>query len=275
MSSEPILPSIKSYPKSSDTKWARMKPLFILLFILHFSLLIIQSCGLDIEDPTPPSPPQWMQKSLPEEWPERGIDAHESGGIYLEWESSPDEDIIAYNIYRAAWYDVKDSLGEYDLLTTLELESAQQLEYMDWHVDQRTRYYFKLKSLDGAANLSGYSDSLVYSILPAVPSGSMSPNGRRDTLGSERLLSWTYNYGIEMEDYFLTLLTDDDDIVTRVRVFPGNYVSGIESWQIPNEISLESDQVYKWRVDTGARYVDGYETAGSESHWAAFVYGGE
>jgi hypothetical protein len=241
-----------------------------LAFIFNF-----QSCGFDIEDPTPPSSPVWVEKSLPEEWPERGIDAHESGGIYLEWEPSLGEDIVAYNIYRASWCDVNDSLGDYDLIVSLELNSIPKLEYIDREANAWTKYYYKLKSQDGADNLSDDSDSLAYSLLPALPASSMSPNGTSETLEFERLLSWRYNYRIAMENYCLTILSEENEFVTRVLLSPGNYVGWDESWQIPAVILLESGQVYFWRIDTGAGYVDDLETAGSESQWASFVYRGE
>jgi hypothetical protein len=244
------------------------------LFAFNLSFIII-GCGLDIEDPTPPSPPVWSQKSTPGEWPERGIDAHESGGIYLEWESSPDEDILAYNIYRAIWYDVNDSLGDYDLITRLELVSTPELNYIDKVAYQSIRYFYKLKSQDASENYSEYSDSLIYSLLHAIRSSSMNPNGIIDTLGADRLLSWTYRYSTEMEDYSITVLTEQSEAVTRVRLSPGNYIGRSESWQIPAEIELDPDHVYKWRIDAGARYVDGNETAGSESQWATFLYVGE
>ena len=245
-----------------------------MLLTFNFTLLI-SSCGLDVEDPTPPLPPIWVEKSLPEEWPEKGIDAHESGGIYLEWKPNIEEDIVAYNIYRATWFDVNDSLGDYDLIVSVELESIPELEYIDNGANAMTKYYYKLKAQDGADNLSVDSDSLVYSLHPALPASTMSPNGISDTLDAERLLSWRYNYRIAMEDYCLTILSEENEFITRILLSPSNYVGWDESWQIPAVILLEPDQVYFWRIDTGAGYVDDMETAGSESQWASFVYRGK
>ena len=92
----------------------------LLLSLIFFNFI---SCGLDIEDPTPPSTPVWVQKSLPEIWPERGIDAHESGGIFLEWEPNPEDDIEAYSIFRAERFEEDDSLGKYELLTVIPIET--------------------------------------------------------------------------------------------------------------------------------------------------------
>ena len=115
------------------------------LLTLNFALLI-SACGLDIEDPTPPSPPVWVQKSLPEEWPERGIDAHESGGIYLEWYSQPEIEIMAYHVFRATWYETLDSLGDYELLASLERGSIGSTEFVDEEISILVRYFYKLKA---------------------------------------------------------------------------------------------------------------------------------
>jgi hypothetical protein len=271
MSPEPILPCVKSYLKPTDTKWARMGSWLLALLTFNFALLI-SACGLDIEDPTPPSPPVWIQKSLPEEWPERGIDAHESGGIYLEWEQNQNEDIVAYLVYRAENFQENDSLGDYELLIRLDSESGTTFEYLDRSVSPRIDYYYKLKSEDPSDNQSTFSDSLRYSLLPSLPASMMTPNGSRDKLSITRQLSWNYNYHIEMEDYCLTILGQNDEYIIRTVFSPTSYTYDDEVWYIPESVDLEVDQVYKWRIDTGAKYVNDYETAGSESPWATFLY---
>ncbi len=275
MSPVPIAPTAKNHPTTTADKWARMRYLLLMLFTFHFSLLIFNSCGLDIEDPTPPSAPVWVQKSLPGIWPERGIDAHESGGIYLEWEANPDEDIVAYNIYRATYFNVNDSMGSYELIARLETSPSAELCYLDEELQIRTKYSYKIKSQDEGDNFSDYSDSLSYTLLPQINFSRMSPNGLLDTLDVARHLSWHYGYNIEMENYYISILAGENKIVARESLLPGNYIDGHETWQIPTEIPLISDQLYWWRIDTGARYMEGSETAGSESQWAAFVYGGE
>jgi hypothetical protein len=254
------------------TLWVFVKLVSTIFLVLQLSISIIQ-CGLDIEDPTPPSRPHWVQKSLPGEWPEKGIDAHESGGIFLEWKSSLDDDIIAYIIYRATMYPGSDSLGNYELLIRLETESNAEGVYIDEQVVLRTRYFYKIKSVDLANNISVFSDSINFSIIPWSSLSSMNPNGLDDPLGPEMSLNWYYLNRIEMEDYCLTILDQNNDLVLREQFLPGNYASGgMESWFIPNNIILEPGVIYKWRLDTGARYVLGRETSGSESQWAIFLF---
>jgi hypothetical protein len=248
-------------------------PLIFGLFLtFHFSLLTLQSCGLDVEDPTPPSPPIWVQKSLPEEWPERGIDAHESGGIYLEWEPSSEINIMAYHIFRAEFLNENDSFGDYELIHRIEVTSRTGQNYLDSEAEVRKKYFYKLKAEDISENLSEFSNSTSYSLLPPLLLIRMSPNGLSVALDDARRLIWQYDYHIEMENYCLTILTIDNIMILRVLLSPGNYVTNTETFIIPETVHLESNQIYKWRVDTGAQYREAFETSGSESPWATFVY---
>ena len=240
----------------------------------HFSLLIFNSCGIDVEDPTPPSPPQWVEKSLPEEWPERGIDAHESGGIYLEWEPNTEDNILANLIYRAEYFDDNDSLGQYEQIDRLEASSNATLEYVDTDLKVRTQYYYKLKSADLSENRSDFSDSLCFGVLPQISIGTMAPNGLLDSLNKDMKLYWRYTYSVEMEDYCLTMVNQNGDYIFREVFTPGNYLDGTESREIPESVTLVPGQIYRWRVDTAARYENDVETAGSESNWATFVFPG-
>jgi hypothetical protein len=243
-----------------------------LLFTFYFLFLTLSSCGFDIEDPTPPSPPVWVQKSLPEEWPERGIDAHESGGIFLEWEPSPDEDIVAYHIFRASLFESKDSLGDFDLIDRMAMEPITPTEYIDVKTINGSQYFYKLKAENSSKNLSKYSDPVTYRILPEISIGSMTPNGMGVQLEPDRSLHWVYPYAIAMEQYCLTILTQENNFVFRKVFSPSNYTGENESQRIPSSINLDSNHVYKWRVDTSAYFEGGLEIYGSESSWAVFVY---
>jgi hypothetical protein len=242
----------------------RIIPLVILFYF--------QSCGLDIEDPTPPSPPQWVQKSVPDEWPERGIDAHESGGIFLEWESNLEDDIGAYYIYRATWYELNDSLGDFDLLTILQIKTLSQLYYIDRSAVSPIRYYYKIKAENASNDISEYSDSTTYRLLPSIDTQLMVPNGVTERLNEERYLIWYYLIGMNIENYQLTITDMENNQVSRVALFPSDYSGNKEQWQIPSEVILDSGKLYNWRIDICADYVDEFETSGSESGWARFLF---
>jgi len=268
------MPIAKSNPNSAGTNWARMRICLLMFFTFNFSLLIF-NCGLDIEDPTPPSPPIWVQKSLPEEWPERGIDAHESGGIFLEWLSNPDEEnITSYYIYRAEYFELNDSIGDYELLINVSDSSIPQHQFVDRTVSLRVKYFFKLMAENFSQNFSAFSDSLAYTLLPTINAGTMIPNGFLEILGADRILTWNGNYYFDTEEYCVTILDNEDFIVFRTMLSPRNYLAGDETWIIPHEITLLSATVYKWRIDMGGQYIEDLESAGSESPWATFLYSG-
>ncbi|MBT4398893.1 MAG: hypothetical protein HOD37_05365 [Bacteroidetes bacterium] len=245
---------------------------FGLLIIYHLLFIILLSCGLDIEDPTPPSPPVWVQKSLPEEWPERGIDAHETGGIFLEWEPNTEENIAVYLIFSARYYPENDSLGDYEILGTNTLESTLRFNFLHSEAAARITYYYKLKAENPAGNLSVFSDAIKYTLLPSINTETMSPNGNSDTLNHGRLLTWIYSNTTEMENYYLTVLTQNHELIIRVQISPTDYVNGQESWQIPESVVFDSNAIVKWRIDMGANYINNLETSGSESTWATFLY---
>jgi len=254
-------------------------PTLIMIFlraglVVFCGCLSIQSCGLDVEDSTRPSPPRWVDKSIPDEWPERGIDAIESSeAIYLEWEENPEDDIAAYYIYRAVWNKNDNELGDFFLLAKLEAQYLEQKEYLDDQTVDVVRYYYKLRAGDDSNNLSDYSDLVYYTLLSNIRLQTMTPNAVSDTLPESRILSWQYTYTIEMENYQVTILSELNDLIHRVTFSPGNYAgSKNEEWVIPQNVTLVNSEIYKWRIDTAARYVSGFETSGSESSWAYFQY---
>ena len=272
MSFEPIAPIAKSNSNSAGTKRARMRFWLLTLLTFNFAFLI-SACGLDIEDPTPPSPPVWVEKSLPEEWPERGIDAHESGGIYLEWELNPvSENITKYKIFRAQYFDLLDSLGDFRYLTSIPRSSILKAEYLDAGALPGLIYYYRLRAIDDSDIQGSFSDSIAYSSFLPVRLEYMTPNGYNDLLGWERQLSWSYEYHIRMERYCITILDSENNLIIRETSNPSNYVGGSQTWSIPDEIIFNNGDQYKWRVDLEGNILDGYETVGAESLWATFKY---
>jgi len=244
---------------------------FSLLLNIFFSVVAF-SCGLDVEDPSSPAPPQWVPKSLPGEWPESGIDAHELRGVYLEWEASADEDVEFYSIYRSARPQNINSYNEYLFLVDVPIELEEKYEYLDMYVAPEVRYSYKMKAIDRAGNASIYSDSINYMLLPPIASEYMRPNGINHSLGSNREISWWYNYNMEMENYTITILSNTNILITRQNVTPMNYTGGREIWIIPDTIQLYPDNNYKWRIDTNAHFNQEYESSGSESEWGHFRY---
>jgi hypothetical protein len=248
-----------------------LKKVSMTLFLFYIPVFIL-FCGLDVEDSAPPSAPKWIQKTLPEVWPERGIDAFEFHGIFIEWEPSPEGDVVAYSIYRATWEEIGDSISDFSQLDRLDNTSITDLQYIDVHTDFMTRYFYKICAEDDSGNLSDSPEAISYSLLQRIQHSAMSPNGVSEPLGPNRKLQWYYPYVVALENYCVTILSEKNELVLRTIFNPGTYVGTLDSWQIPDSIVLSPGTVYNWRIDMGANYVDNYETTGSESYWATFVF---
>ena len=250
--------------------WTRLEIWLRVLFKFLVSLFIIQ-CGLDVEDPTPPSPPIWAQKSLPEVWPERGIDAHESGAILLEWEDS-DDDVFAHIIYRATQTFSSENLDDYVKLVRVETGLLNPTVYIDNFIETRIRYYYRLRSEDSSGNQSELSEPRSYMILPQVQLYGMSPNGQTAKLPANRVLSWLDSYSLELENYIVSIVNQEYQLIYRRSIQPSNYLGEKYYFKIPEEINLVSGMIYNWRIDVGANHQAGRETTGSESPWGTFQF---
>jgi len=233
--------------------------------LLATIFIILQYCGVNVEDATEPAPPNWLQKSLPHMWPEYGIDAHEDGGIVMEWENDKEIDIVAYHIYRATEFS-NDSLGEYSLHY---IAGADESSFVDFDVGRMTRYFYKLKVEKSTGSTSAFSDEISYMLLQSISQEGMVPNSRNDVLEG-RVLSWDYENFMELEEYCVTVKNENNDLVLRHVFLPSDYSGRREYWEIPDTIELNIEETYLWRIDANASFVRGVETAGSESKWAFF-----
>ena len=246
----------------------------IQLLTLNLAFFTIVGCGLDVEDPTPPDPPQWVPKSLPEEWPERGIDAHESGGIILEWEKLDGENISMIEIFRAAEGNNGEVLLDFIKIKEMFPVEHTSTSYLDRDINTGITYHYQIKALDDAGIWSDQSETIQYHLLSSIPFESLEPNGA-DLLDNSRNLNWTFYYNLELEYYVITLLDVHDSLIVRTVIHPHSYTGARESWFIPDSIELKIGQAYKWRIDAGAKNKNFRETQGSESRWATFIYSGQ
>lgn len=238
----------------------------------NFALVTLITCGFDVEDPIPPDRPQWVTKSLPSEWPETGIDAHESGGIFLEWINQESDQILLYRIYRAEETENEGLISDFELIVSLSMESLERFQYIDTGARVNIQYYYEIIAEDISGNVSERSPAITYKLLPTLLSNSMSPNGVNDKLGDSRRLYWSYDYSLELERYTITLLDQFGNILIRENFLPGVYDGGGDSWRIPSTVTLSPGLSYKWRIDVEANYSAGKETSGSETEWAIFNY---
>jgi len=192
----------------------------------------------------------------------------------LEWELNPDiENIAKYMIFRAQYYDLLDSLGDFRYLTSIPSSSILKPEHIDATVLPGSIFYYRLRAIDASDNQSSYSDSVAYSNFLPVREETMQPNGPNELLGEDRRLSWAYDYHMHLERYCITILDIENNLIFRDISNPSSYVGGAQTWSIPDQVVFNSDEQYKWRVDLEANITNGYEAAGAESPWATFKYG--
>lgn len=234
-------------------------------------LIILASCGIDVEDPSSPGTPRWVKKSLPEAWPERGIDAFELGGIYLEWVSNIEDEVDMYHLFRSSISEIDASSLAFEIIASIPANDNDTLSYIDRAASEGYTHYYKLIAEDFSGNQSASSDSIYYELVQRLPSASLSPNNYA-VLNIERNLSWRYYYSIQMEYYIITLLQEDGKFIFRQVFQPSNYTGALESWKIPTQVQLVEGEIYKWRLDTISKIEESRETAGSESKWATFTY---
>ena len=258
-------------------------PLKLMPHILLFSVLI-SGCGKEIEDPYPPSKPQWIPKSAVEEWPERGIDAEPGNVIYLAWYPNPETDIDGYALYRKA---TSDTLERFEQIAYLAVDDPFRsgLSYQDDDVlatTQIERYDYYLRAKDTGGNLSQPGDTLDYALLLPIAGATMIPQSLADTVEAPISFSWGYSYVTAMEDYVITILdAETQDLIIRDWFQPTQYVGGTETWTFhpywridagdSTWIDLQSGHSYQWRIDMQADYDGNLEHTGSESDWRYFT----
>ncbi|NOZ75695.1 MAG: hypothetical protein GXO90_10070 [FCB group bacterium] len=128
-------------------------------------IFLLTSCNPVSEDPFPPAAPEWIAKSLPEAWNERGIDAESSGasGIILMWQPNTESDLAGYVLYRA------DSTGSNTFRPIMEIDLMEiwtsDTSYIDAQINPYVDYYYYLTARDQAGNESPPSDTLTYRLM--------------------------------------------------------------------------------------------------------------
>jgi hypothetical protein len=254
-----------------DSFWARSRYWLQLLFIFHFSFFIFH-CGFDVEDSTPPETPIWIPKSLPEQWPESGIDPIEISGIRVEWFGNGNDNVEKYKLYRAEYFSENDSSGDFLRIAIIQNSGDESFYHIDADAKAFRTYHYYLISINDQDKKSMHSDTLTYTILPSIQLVTMIPNQRETPLRESRELSWRYIYLVEVQDYTVTIIDEFGHLISRHIFPPTNYIGRQEWWPIPDSVMLIHNQHYSWRIDLGADYMAGVEYRGAESGWANFLY---
>ncbi|PIS27535.1 MAG: hypothetical protein COT43_09895 [Candidatus Marinimicrobia bacterium CG08_land_8_20_14_0_20_45_22] len=247
------------------------KILEIVLSLILISVFILDGCGDSLEDPTPPSRPQWVEKSAPEDSIEHGIDADPIDDyIFLEWHPNSDDDISAYKIYRAE----NNASAKFSLLADVDAFSTfgGDTIYIDDSVELNKIYYYYLLAVDQAGNKSEPSDTIRYGLIQKTDLNYplIAITEKRPRFEWHDFTSFSYQYIIRVEK--LSPL----EVIWIYRFNKTNYADTFQSMLFDNnntasEHELTAGTSYRWRVD--AIYLvdpSDRDISGSESQWGYF-----
>lgn len=130
---------------------------------LIFGAIFMLGCPDPVEDPDPPAPPIWVEKSQPESWRERGIDAESRNRIILMWYPNNETDLAGYKVYRADT-TIENGFKERFRIELIQNVGADTVFYDD-SVFNYVDYYYFIRAFDNAGNKSDNSDTLTYQLL--------------------------------------------------------------------------------------------------------------
>lgn len=270
--------------------------------------LLTGGCEIPPEDVNPPSSPEMVGKSLPYDLQEKGIDAEYYDGqhqIKIEWNRVSDIDLKGYNIYRSEGI-TGDSLhlkepSQFQVVGSINLpDDPDNIFYdpepgLEWNL-LKTYFYF-VRSVDNADNLSEPSDTVYYKLLD--PPKPVSPPGI-DSLaipsGSDITFEWyptitryfyTFYFNIRLQDLgdfsdIQTIWTcllfkfygDETETITFDYFTDENNIPGeVEDYMFDTTYSDELPPgLYRWKVK-GIETVEGdslMDISSGESGWKYF-----
>jgi len=260
------------------------------MIICFMSVIIIFISGCD--DNPNISVPNFIPKSLPDNFVETGIDAHSDNAIYLEWNepsSAENEGILGYYLYRGLFTG-----GEYKFskLATIErgnVAVSPSDSYIDYEVSLDTMYYYYLRAYNDFGVSRNTSDTVFYEL--TYKPNLYEPLGQITDSDPRFYFSYGSGHMDRISYMYLRLLYNEGGVfnpllfVKRERYDLSNgrfyvYLNQHDSHTFVLLDSLQTDTSgtkylekgqYKWRVDAVSSEAYGNpESQGSESNWGYF-----
>ena len=259
------------------------KPLY--LFLLSFFVIAFQCT--DVENPNPPEIPKIVDKSVPEKFTEKGIDAiEETNAIIIQWEANSEKDLEGYYIYRAA-NTINSNSDElkYSKTATISVNYVNPIatatEYIDYNVSIKIQYFYYIRAFNQSGNVSDASDTISYKLAakPTLycPQGIICPEDG-STASQTPTFSFKYSPDIDFGiSYFIIKVADINGDSLWCYGFPREGYDGSTQKIIFNKDgsslvdTLTSGGQYQWKID--AITPTGYNTPeieGAESAWVQF-----
>jgi len=244
------------------------------IYLLVVIILFFNACGKNLEDPDPPARPEWMPKSLPYDTTETGIDAiPESDYIVLEWYTGNEDDLNTYRIYRTS----RKIENKYDLLEEVpsDLMAGSINTYLDESVSIGTSYFYFLRAVDQAGNLSPRSDTIEYKLVTKV---NLREPVNVTITDVKPTFKWS-DVGTAASEYVIRVeQLNPIQVIWLSALSRRGYTDEIQSikYGTENTFYLTQEELsrgvnYRWRIDAVATFNrEGDEVAGSESNWGYF-----
>lgn len=266
--------------------------------IILLSLVIVSpiflGCPDYVEDPYPPSPPVFVDKTYPTDQTEQGIGAYnfntetpEKNSIRLMWHPNAEDDLAGYKLYRAR--EVADEIEDFELIKIVDIAATltgRDTFYIDTEPQVLRRYYYFLKSYDLAGNNSEPSDTVSYKLLnkpqafpihEGTPSHNIVFNWDENQLlteypqnslirinNTDNETIWACLFQYPFDGYYFNFAPNGEE----VNIYAVIEFNGIEGYLPPGQ--------YFWKVKA-LRMGNGITTdadndiAGAESDWIEFI----
>ncbi len=257
-------------------------------------IFILFGCPDYVEDPNPPAPPVFVEKTYPADLIEKGIGAYnfntenpDKNSIQLMWHPNTEDDLAGYKLYRAL--EIVDELTDFEVIETIDLSttmSGRDTFFVDTTPAELKRYYYYLTAYDLAGNNSLPSDSISYKLLKKphafpIAHGTTSRNltfrWEEHQLDSEfpqnsvirindedDLTVWVCLFYYPFNGYSFNFAPNGENVNEEVVIAfngiegylpPGRYFWKVEALRLGNGISTDADMDY----------------VGAESDWVEFI----
>ena len=231
--------------------------------------IFLISCSEEIK--RPPSP-IWVEKSLPADLEETGIDAHNVNLIYpdnnsikLMWHYNPEEDIWKYHVYRTNQMDEENKPIDFSNILTTENDTS----FYDEEVNYYVKYYYYLKAENFDGNKSDASDTISYELLKKPQAISNS-----DSVQSEQLqFQWIDESGGSFvpSGYVIRINNKFSESIWTCQIQPPGYFNprtfnyssgGIDCLEYNGISGYLDPGKYYWKVKSLL-----HDQASAESNW--------
>ncbi len=240
-------------------------------------VLLVLACNTGVENQDlPPGKVQLVSKTAEDSTLEKGIDAIAvvgennqiiKNGIFLEWHPLPDDDIVAYEIFRKE----KDSTGTFQKIAEVKKEFERlDTTFIDTAIVINRFYYYYVQARDEIGQEGPPSDKVGYLIVPwpdlVSPINNDVFQGVFQWNFDENFVPPNFVFRLELEVGQGTYVNIFTKLITLIADYSPN-----QEWSAQRlatyglQLPLPTGR-YRWRIDV----IGTGDNEGSESNWETF-----